>query len=110
MHPPKGSSVYSRYRDWVCSYCKSANPVDVPPEEDDPNAMAALEWSEGFEPPSVEEIEEFWKDEHRRVAEEFAAAASASTSLSAAPELKTEQAGSSREEEGKKGEQVECMS
>ena len=47
----------------------------VPAGEDDPDKMAALEWSEGFRPPSAEKARTFWQEEHRRVAEEYAAAA-----------------------------------
>lgn len=70
---PKGSSPNRGEKNWICFYCKFAPRVALAPDEkDDPKAMAALGWSDGFEPPSVVQLYKFWRGEHQRTASEYA--------------------------------------
>lgn len=62
---------------WVCFHCECALPVMVAPGEDDPEAMARLEWtSKSFKKPAfAKTLREFWEKQHARAEKEHARAA-----------------------------------
>lgn len=71
QHRPPGSKPGALLgkNTWVCFHCECAIPVVVPAGEDDPDAMAALEWSagSGFGEPAFEgKLRAFWRAEHAR--------------------------------------------
>ena len=70
MKRPKGSSPARSNRTWICFHCECALPVVLSPGEDDPDLLAALEWTEGFRPASDKKVKNFWAREHARAAAE----------------------------------------
>lgn len=57
----------------MCFHCECALPVVVAPGDDDPEAMARLEWKtkEFKKPAFAKKLRAFWEEEHARARREY---------------------------------------